>query len=62
MYACGVLRDGAGIACGMPERMDPEKQIYTKDKSGAEVGTISICRLLPFVGFGSDLTGTAKAL
>ena len=56
MYAGGVLRDDAGIVCGMRKGMDTEKQNGTKEKSGAEVGTISICRLLSFVVFGNDLT------
>ena len=56
MYAGGVLRDDAGIVCGMRKGMDTEKQNDTKEKSGAEVGTISICRLLSFVVFGNDLT------
>ena len=59
---CPVYRDGPGTYDGMDKEQDPKKRIFTNDKSGAEVGTVSICRILFFVDVRFDMTGPAMTL
>ena len=53
---CSVCRDGAGTFQDLDVQYDPQQEIFTNEKSGAEVGTVHICRVLSFLGFRNNLT------
>ena len=57
-----VYRNGTGTFDGVDHKRDPKKRIFTNEESGAEVGTVSIGRILFFMDLRSDLTGHVKTL
>ena len=57
-----VCRNGTGTFDGVDYKRDPKKRIFTNEESGAEVGTVSIGRILSFMDLRSDLTGHVKTL